>query len=162
MKSEAMGARVLNHAFEGHIQQKNWAANQAKGQWIISLDADESLSEELKASLLEWKKSAHEPLAYRFNRLTSYCGHWVRHGGWYPDQKLRLWKNGLAEWTGENPHDRLELVAGENTGRSIGHLKGDLSHARELFGNAFKPSRSIVVDSRKGRTRELQVIDFTI
>ena len=128
MKSEAMGARVLNHAFEGHIQQKNWAANQAKGQWIISLDADESLSEELKASLLEWKKSAHEPLAYRFNRLTSYCGHWVRHGGWYPDQKLRLWKNGLAEWTGENPHDRLELVAGENTGRSIGHLQGDLLH----------------------------------
>ena len=69
MKSESMGARVLNHPFEGHIQQKNWAANQAKGQWIISLDADESLGEELKASLLEWKKSVHDSRAYRFNRL---------------------------------------------------------------------------------------------
>lgn len=128
MKSESMGARVLNHPFEGHIQQKNWAANQAKGQWIISLDADESLGEELKASLLEWKKSVHDSRAYRFNRLTSYCGHWVRHGGWYPDQKLRLWKNGAAEWTGENPHDRLELLAGENAGKSIGHLQGDLLH----------------------------------
>ena len=123
-KSEALGARVLHHEFEGHIQQKNWAAQQANGTWLISLDADESLSEELIASLQQWRKEAPNHCGYRVNRLTSYCGHWVRHGGWYPDQKIRLWQNGTAKWSGENPHDRLELKGNQISG----HLKGDLLH----------------------------------
>jgi ADP-heptose:LPS heptosyltransferase len=123
-KSEALGARVFHHSFEGHIQQKNWAAQQAKGKWLISLDADESLSKELSASLTKWKAKPPAYNGYRVNRLTSYCGHWVRHGGWYPDQKMRLWRNGKAAWTGENPHDRLELSL---PGMS-GHLQGDLLH----------------------------------
>lgn len=123
-KSEALGARVLHHEFEGHIQQKNWAAQQANGTWLISLDADESLSEELIASLQQWRKEAPNHCGYRVNRLTSYCGHWVRHGGWYPDQKIRLWQNGTAKWSGENPHDRLELKGNQISG----YLKGDLLH----------------------------------
>ena len=123
-KSEAFGARVLHHDFLGHIEQKNWAADQAHGQWLISLDADESLSPELAASLQVWKTKSPEHSGYRVNRLTSYCGHWVRHGGWYPDQKLRLWQRGEALWSGENPHDRLELIED----RPSGHLQGDLLH----------------------------------
>jgi ADP-heptose:LPS heptosyltransferase len=123
-KSEALGARVLHHAFAGHIEQKNWATDQAHGRWIISLDADESLSTELASSLQAWKAKTPVHSGYRVNRLTSYCGHWVRHGGWYPDQKLRLWQKGAACWSGENPHDRLEL----NEVKSSGHLKGDLLH----------------------------------
>ena len=123
-KSEALGARVLHHAFEGHIEQKNWAAEQALGRWLISLDADESLSAELALSLQAWKSKAPENFGYRLNRLTSYCGHWVRHGGWYPDQKLRLWQKGKAYWTGENPHDRLELIQDKPSG----YLEGDLLH----------------------------------
>jgi ADP-heptose:LPS heptosyltransferase len=123
-KCQAMGATVYEHKFEGHIQQKNWAASQATGTWLLSLDADESLSEELSASLMKWKGSLPEHLGYRVNRLTSYCGHWVRHGGWYPDQKTRLWRRGDAEWMGENPHDRLELSSSGSTG----HLPGDLLH----------------------------------
>ena len=94
--AEERGARVLTHAFEGHIQQKNWAADQAAGEWLLSLDADEALSPELAASIRAWRAdaSAASVNGFRMNRLTSYCGEWVRHGGWYPDTKLRLWKAG--------------------------------------------------------------------
>ena len=122
--AEAAGARVLHHPFEGHIEQKNWAARQALGAWLISLDADEAIGPELRTSLLEWKVGDQQCDGYEFNRLTSYCGHWVRHGGWYPDRKCRLWRAGQAHWTGENPHDRLELTSG----RSPQHLSGDLLH----------------------------------
>lgn len=122
--AQSAGARVLHHPFEGHIQQKNWAAAQARGEWVLSLDADEALSPELRDSLLQWRESEKQAQGYAFNRLTSYCGQWVRHGGWYPDRKLRLWRAGLARWTGQNPHDRLEM----NPGATPGWLSGDLLH----------------------------------
>ena len=124
--AEARGARVLTHAFEGHIEQKNWAADQATGSWLLSLDADEALSPELAKSIRAWRHNASTANVngYRMHRLTSYCGHWVRHGGWYPDTKLRLWKAGHAQWKGENPHDRLDL----NDAGKAGFLKGDILH----------------------------------
>jgi ADP-heptose:LPS heptosyltransferase/glycosyltransferase involved in cell wall biosynthesis len=122
---EERGAQVVVHPFEGHVEQKNWAWRQTKGSWILSLDADESLSEELKEALTAWKADSNpKHLAYGFNRLTSYCGQWVRHSGWYPDRKLRLWKRDEAAWEGENPHDRLALIRPN----SAGHLGGDLLH----------------------------------
>lgn len=121
--AEAAGARVLHHAFEGHIEQKNWAQAQARGEWILSLDADEALSEELAASLLTWRAGgASQAAGYAVNRLTNYCGSWVRHSGWYPDRKIRLWRAGAGTWAGVNPHDRLE-VAGR-----VDRLQGDLLH----------------------------------
>lgn len=122
---EERGARVVFHPFEGHVEQKNWAWTQTKGSWILSLDADECLSEELISSLRTWKADRDpEHLAYGFNRLTSYCGQWVRHSGWYPDRKLRLWKRDAAAWDGQNPHDRLALLQPGMTG----WLSGDLLH----------------------------------
>lgn len=118
------GARFVEHAFEGHIQQKNWAITQAKHPHVLSLDADEALDDVLKKSILEvkqnWKKDG-----YYMNRLTNYCGHWVKHCGWYPDKKLRLWDSRKGEWTGINPHDKYEMFAGDKT---TGELKGDILH----------------------------------
>lgn len=115
--------RFIEHPFEGHIQQKNYALQQAKNLWVLSLDADEVLSKQLRVSI---GKIMKHPIAdgYSFNRLTNYCGHWVKHCGWYPDKKLRLVKKNNAEWRGENPHDRLEVISGNQ----IVHLKGDLLH----------------------------------
>lgn len=116
--------RFVKHPFEGHIQQKNYALTLATQQWILSLDADEALDDALRA---EVKRSVQEDSAqegYRMNRLTNYCGAWVHHCGWYPDTKLRLVKNGRAEWRGINPHDRLELISGGAGGK----LKGDILH----------------------------------
>ncbi|HMN05154.1 MAG TPA: glycosyltransferase family 2 protein [Flavobacteriales bacterium] len=117
------GARFVQHAFEGHIEQKNWAITQASHPWVLSLDADEALSPELAATI---RKAMQAPDAdgYTMNRLTNYCGTWVRHGGWYPDRKLRLWDSRKGRWGGINPHDRYEMEAGSR----IGHLQGDLLH----------------------------------
>lgn len=118
------GVRFIQHKFDGHIEQKNWARLQANFDVVLSLDADEALDETLQNSILALKAN-YQHTAYKMNRLTNYCGKWIRHTGWYPDTKLRLWKNTEGEWTGENPHDEFKLFDKTET---IGHLKGDLLH----------------------------------
>lgn len=115
--------RFIQHPFDGHIQQKNYAIDQASHEWILSLDADEALTEELKRSIQAIKKEPQFK-GFRMNRLTNYCGKWVRHCGWYPDTKVRLVHKAHARWQGVNPHDRLDMLNGEETG----FLHGDLLH----------------------------------
>ncbi len=115
--------RFIKHPFEGYIEQKNWATQQAKNDYVLSLDADEALSEELKKSILKVKEN-WEFDGYSFNRLTNYCGHWIKHTSWYPSKKLRLWDRRKGKWDGINPHDRFVLTKGCKTK----HLKGDLLH----------------------------------
>lgn len=117
------GARFIRHPFEGHIEQKNVAIEHARFPFILSLDADEALSDELKNSILQVKNDLSAD-GYSFNRLTSYCGKWIKHGGWYPDRKLRLADRTKAHWGGQNPHDQLLLPANSKTV----FLKGDLLH----------------------------------
>jgi glycosyltransferase involved in cell wall biosynthesis len=118
------GARFIEHVFEGHIQQKNWAVTQAKYPYILSLDADEALDEKLIQSILQAKANWNKD-GYYMNRLTNYCGHWVKHCGWYPDKKLRLWDSRKGEWRGINPHDKYELFEGD---KNAGYLQGDILH----------------------------------
>ena len=115
--------RFIENPFEGHIQQKNVALNMAKNDWVLSLDADEALTPDLQKSILTVKENPTYK-GYKFNRLTYYCGHWVKYCGWYPDTKVRLVQKDNAEWRGVNPHDRLDVVDGSE----IAHLKGDLLH----------------------------------
>jgi glycosyltransferase involved in cell wall biosynthesis len=115
--------KFIQNKFEGHIQQKNFAISCAANGWILSLDADEALSDELKKSILNIKSQpAFE--GYSMNRLTNYCGKWVKHCGWYPDTKIRLVNRDFAKWTGVNPHDKLEMTNGDNSG----FLNGDILH----------------------------------
>lgn len=118
------GARVIEHKFEGYIEQKNYALSQCQNEYVLSLDADEVLDSELIESIKK-VKMAFEADGYSFNRLTNYNGFWVRHCGWYPDVKLRLVKKSAAKWGGVNPHDKLELSSEDS---KIIHLKGDLLH----------------------------------
>ncbi len=120
---KALGARFIQHAFEGYIAQKNWAAAQAAHPHVLSLDADEELSEPLRQAILR-AKADWQADGYTFNRLTNYCGTWIRHSGWYPDRKLRLWDSRLGSWQGEDPHDKYVL----RPGCSTQHLPGDLLH----------------------------------
>jgi glycosyltransferase involved in cell wall biosynthesis len=119
----AKGARVIEHAFEGHIQQKNWARLQATNDYVLSLDADEQLSEELRTSLLEAKQHFTAD-GYSMNRLNFYCGKPIKTCGWYPDRKLRLWNRNKGEWKGVNPHDKFEL----NSNATEKFLTGDIWH----------------------------------
>lgn len=120
---ERHGVKFVEHVFEGHIQQKNYALSLCTGDWILSLDADEALDDELRKNIQQNLNATTEE-GFRMNRLTNYCGHWVRHCGWYPDTKLRLVRRAKASWQGVNPHDRLEL----NSGNAGGFLKGDILH----------------------------------
>jgi glycosyltransferase involved in cell wall biosynthesis len=117
------GVRFIQHVFRSHIEQKNWAVNQAIYPHILSLDADEALSEELKASIMEVKNN-WQCDGYYFNRLTNYCGKWIRHTTWYPSRKLRLWDSRKGHWGGINPHDKYIL----DKGSTKKFLKGDLLH----------------------------------
>ena len=115
--------KFFQNVFEGHIEQKNIALLKANHDWILSIDADEALSETLQKAI---KKSLEAPQfdAFAMNRLTNYCGKWVKYCGWYPDTKVRLVKKNKAHWTGTNPHDKLEL----KDKSQVGSLQGDLLH----------------------------------
>lgn len=117
------GVRFVQHKFEGHIQQKNWAITQAKYPHVLSLDADEALDDKLRQSILAAKKDLTCD-GYTMNRLTNYCGQWIRHCGWYPDTKLRLWDSRKGRWGGINPHDKYEM----DEDAKICHLEGDILH----------------------------------
>jgi len=119
----SLGARFVANAFTGHIEQKNLALDLATHDYVLSLDADEALSEELLIEIKKIKNSIQYD-GYEFHRLTNYNGFWVRHSGWYPDTKLRLVKKDKARWQGVNPHDILQMKNNDKTG----FLKGDLLH----------------------------------
>jgi len=117
------GAVFIQHTFHSHIEQKNWAVDQASFPYILSLDADECLSEALRESIAAVKKDWRFD-GYYFNRLTNYCGKWIYHTSWYPSPKLRLWDSRKGSWGGVNPHDIFIL----ESGATKKHLKGDLLH----------------------------------
>jgi glycosyltransferase involved in cell wall biosynthesis len=115
--------KFIQHDFEGHIQQKNYAVSCAAHKQVLSLDADEELSDTLIQSIIavkaDWRCDG-----YAFNRLTNYCGKWIRYSGWYPDTKTRMWDRSKGRWGGVNPHDRVEM----DDGCRVCHLTGDLHH----------------------------------
>lgn len=105
--SESLGAKVICQAFLGYAEQKNFANKQASFDYILSLDADEALSSELKKELLRIKDSLFPENVYEMNRKTNYCGSWINHSGWYPDRKIRLFHRGKAYWGGGAVHEKL-------------------------------------------------------
>lgn len=120
---ENMGARVVQQPFLGYTEQKNFAVAQASHRLVFSVDADEIPDGRLIQSIRE-VKSNPQASGYAMNRLTNYCGHWVRHCGWYPDRKLRLFMKEKGAWTGGALHEKYEL----NNQESPVMLKGELLH----------------------------------
>lgn len=123
--AESKGAKVIFHQWEGHIGQKNYAVGQTTGQWVLSLDADERVSAKLREEI---QRALSNPVAdgYAIPRLVYYINRWIRHCGWYPARKVRLFRRDKGRWTGENPHDRIELEGRcENLNGDIYHLSFD-------------------------------------
>jgi glycosyltransferase involved in cell wall biosynthesis len=121
------GARVIQHAFEGHIQQKNWAKDQATFDWVLSLDADECLSPPLRHNLqnaIQQGLIYGKTKGYTFSRLNHLGQRAIRGCGWYPDRKMRLWDRTSGSWAGKNPHDKFVIDSQYNTGS----LEGDILH----------------------------------
>jgi len=118
-----LGARFVQHQFEGFIEQKNWGISLATHTYILSIEGDEALSDELRESI-RWVKHHWSHDVYDFNRLTRYCGKWITHSGWYPEPKLRLFDRRKGRFGGSNPHDTFILKPGAKKH----HLKGNLLH----------------------------------
>lgn len=116
-------ARFISHPWQGFVETKNFANAQAKYPFILSLDADEALSDKLIESIKAAKSQKTEPTC-SMNRLTNYCGKWIRHCGWYPDRKIRLFNRDKARWTGMVIHETLSV----DPDIKIQHLEGDLLH----------------------------------
>ncbi len=117
-----LGARVVETVWRGYAKQKNFAAEQASHDWILSLDADESLSEALEAEIWRLKKAGPQFDAYTMPRLARYLGRWIRHSGWHPDRKVRLYDRRKAEWVGDYVHESVRAAG------SVGHLESNLLH----------------------------------
>ena len=118
------GVRPVSHEWEGYAEQKNYANSLATGDWVLSLDADESLSDALRSCIVSLKqKGPTSGTVYEVARLTNFGGHWVRHCGWYPDERVRMWQRGSAHWEG-SVHENLVFDSPVQTLR----LKGDLLH----------------------------------
>jgi len=120
--AEKHGARVIESAWPGYAKQKNLAAEQAAHDWILSIDADESLSEALEGEIWQLKKNGPQMDAYTMPRMAQYLGRWIRHSGWYPDRKVRLYHRAKARWEGDFVHESVAV-----TGR-VGHLESNLLH----------------------------------
>ncbi len=117
------GVKFFQHKFDGYTSQKNRAITFSDNNFVLSLDADEVLSEKLINSI---KQIPENPPfdAYNFNRLNIYCGKPIKHTSWYPDRKIRLWNKNKGKWQGDKIH---EIVKVEQQAK-IGFLKGNLLH----------------------------------
>lgn len=114
--------KFIQRAWEGYAASKNFADNQAKSDYILSLDADEMLSEKLKANILDIKLGNESQKAYQFNRLNHIANQPIHHSGWYPDRKVRLFPKINSKWAGDFVHETLQTDAPLQT------IKGDLLH----------------------------------
>jgi glycosyltransferase involved in cell wall biosynthesis len=117
-----LGARVIENPWAGYASQKNFASARASNDWILSIDADESLSEALEAEIWQIKKNGPEYDGYTVPRLAQYLGRWILHSGWHPDRKVRLFNRARARWVGEYVHESVQVDG------PVGHLKSNLLH----------------------------------
>ena len=117
-----LGARVVESPWRGYAGQKNFAAEQAAHDWILSIDADEALSEALEAEIWQIKKNGPQFDAYTMPRMAQYLGRWILHSGWYPDRKVRLYDRRKARWVGDYVHESVQVDG------TVGHLQCNLLH----------------------------------
>lgn len=124
-KTEAIcteyGAKFIQEKWQGYAATKNLANSKAANEWIFSIDADEEVDEKLAAAILNEKQAGFKGL-YLVNRLTNYCGKWIKHSTWYPDKKVRIFPKSKSKWTGEFVHEELEFSEKLEEKELTGHL----------------------------------------
>ena len=120
------GAQVVNRPWPGFAEQKQFAAEAATHEWIFSLDADERVSDELRASIERLRATDESTLAdgYSIARRAFYMGRWIRGGGWYPDRQLRLYRKSRGHWVGPYVHESVKM----DSGAQVEELTGDILH----------------------------------
>ncbi len=154
------GARVISQSWLGFGRQKQFAVNQASHDWVLCLDADEQVSDRLRASIREALQQPHSP-AYKMPRSNRFMGRYLHHGEGYPDWSLRLFDRRHARWSDDTVHEKV-LTDGR-----IGILNGDLLHdsAEDLATYLDKQNRYTTLQAetlfRAGRRSGLAQLLFS-
>lgn len=148
--SRQHGARVIETEWRGYAGQKQFAMEQATSEWVLNLDADEAVSDDLSKEILDAiANSGPDIAAFSMPRLSKYLGRWIRHGGWYPDRKIRLVRKNAGTWKGDGLHETL-VVDGHTV-----NLKSPILHYvyRNIFDQIATINRfSDISASARGKT----------
>jgi len=150
------GAKVIREPWQGISGHRNLASAKATQPWLLALDADEVISPALRDEIAQTltatdAQAKADYAAYGFPRCTLYFGRWIRHGDWYPDRIVRLWRKGQGEWSGML-HEKL-LVQGR-----VGWLRGEVLHySMESLEHQVKKTLNYAeifaqAQTKKGRT----------
>lgn len=114
--------RILHRDWTGYVDQKNYATDNARNNWIFSLDADERISPELRDEIVDLAASGFPKRGYKIPRIAYFMGQWIKHGDWYPDYQLRLFNRQHGKWQGGRVHESVKI------NEDPGYLKGDIYH----------------------------------
>jgi len=120
--ARARAARVEVRPYPGDIEQKRYCTELASHDWVLIVDPDEVVTERLAGELQQVLRQDTGIAGYEINRITFHLGNWVRHGDFFPDWKLRLFRRSAAQWVGTNPHGRVEVDGGSR------RLGGEIEH----------------------------------
>jgi len=159
--ARAHGARVIERPFRGYREQKQFAVEQARHDWVLCLDADERISPALRGEIERARDGGFAGVAgYAMPRCTEYFGRMIRHGNWYPDRKLRLFDRRRGRWAGREVHERVEVDgAVRRFGGEIEHFAyrdlGD--QQRRLSRYARMMSEQMHAEGRRAGIRHLLV-----
>jgi glycosyltransferase involved in cell wall biosynthesis len=159
----AAGARVINRSWPGFALQKQFAVDQASNDWILSLDADEEVSAELRNSIERLRSAAESNLAngYLIPRRSRYMGRWIKGGGWYPDRQLRLFRRSSGRWQGAYIHESFKLKEGARIETLSGdlhhHPVRDAAHHHRMIGERYAPLAARQMFEAGRRTSQFKV-----
>jgi glycosyltransferase involved in cell wall biosynthesis len=155
-----LAARVLVRPWTGYGDQKNFAAGQARHDWILSIDADERVTPELAEDIQRTISSNPAARGFRLSRVTFHLGRWIRSTDWYPDYQLRLYDRRYGRWNSRRVHESV-TVDGE-----VGRLRGELQHFayRDLSHHLVTIDRytSLAAHQMQDQGRHATVIDLLV
>jgi glycosyltransferase involved in cell wall biosynthesis len=154
------GARVITRNWPGFAAQKQFAVERASHEWIFSLDADERVSDKLKASIASLRNLSEEELAdgYLIPRRTYYQGRWIRGGGWYPNRQLRLFRKSLGGWNNRQIHESVKMRVTARTAKLSADLlhysAPDAAYHHRMIGERYAPlaARQMFSEGRRTST----------
>lgn len=159
--AEELGARIIVRDWPGFSAQKQFAVDAASNDWILSLDADERVSRELREEILALRESASPKDGYRVPRLSYYMGRPIRHCGWYPDHQLRLFDRRKGNWNQRHIHESFQM----KDGTAVGVLKGEIihysvenaAHHHKMIGERYAPLAALQMYESGRRTSPVSI-----
>jgi glycosyltransferase involved in cell wall biosynthesis len=158
--ARATGARVIVRDWPGYAEQKNFAAGAATHEWILSVDADERVTPELREEIRQRLAGEPAEAGFRMPRVTWHLGRWIRTTDWYPDYQLRLYHRGRATWASRPVHESVSATG------EVGRLRSDLQHFayRDLSHHFATMERytTLAAQDMRAHGRRAGVFDLTV